>query len=81
MVWESGVALAEYMSCHMGAGELRGRRVLELGAGPGIAGIAAALCGARVTLTDRDISLLQQNVGSHALAICEAGEVMTLPTQ
>ena len=74
MVWEAGIALAEYLSSHMGERELRARRVLELGAGPGIAGIAAAMRGAHVTLTDRDTALLQRNVEAHAQAIHAAGE-------
>jgi predicted nicotinamide N-methyase len=76
VVWEAGVALAEYLSRHMGERELRGRRVLELGAGPGIAGIAAAMRGAHVTLTDRDTALLQQNVEAHAQAIHAAGQCL-----
>lgn len=35
-------------------GWLRGKLVLELGSGTGIAGITAALCGAKVTLTDTE---------------------------
>ncbi|MBJ3777789.1 methyltransferase [Acuticoccus sp. 2012] len=42
--WAGGQALARYV---LDAPELvRGKRVLDLGAGGGIAGIAAALCGA-----------------------------------
>jgi hypothetical protein len=36
---------------------LRKRRVVELGAGPGLPGIVAALCGARVVLTDMQPTL------------------------
>jgi predicted nicotinamide N-methyase len=42
------VALAE----HVATLELRGRRVLELGAGLGLPSLAAALCGADVLATD-----------------------------
>lgn len=57
------------------ADKLRGRQVLELGSGTGIAGIAAALLGAHVVLTDRagTLPLLQSNVHQHAEAISQAG--------
>ncbi len=48
--------------------ELSGRRVLELGCGTGHAGIAAALRGADVTLTDGvDDPLLLVRMSSHAI--------------
>jgi predicted nicotinamide N-methyase len=47
-LWPSGVALARAA----GARAWRGARVLELGCGLGVAGIAAALAGARVLATD-----------------------------
>jgi predicted nicotinamide N-methyase len=47
-LWPSGVALARVA----GARAWRGARVLELGCGLGVAGIAAALAGARVLATD-----------------------------
>jgi predicted nicotinamide N-methyase len=47
-LWPSGVALAAYV----GGLELRGRRVLELGAGLGLPSLAAALRGADVLATD-----------------------------
>lgn len=59
------------------AGELRGCKVLELGAGTGIAGICAALLGADVTLTDTAscMPLLIQNVDSHCSHISHAGRL------
>jgi ETFB lysine methyltransferase len=48
-LWVSSVALAEHLS-----GLAAGTRVLELGCGLGLAGIAAARAGATVTLTDID---------------------------
>ncbi|BDA41071.1 probable protein N-lysine methyltransferase METTL21A at C-terminar half [Coccomyxa sp. Obi] len=74
IVWESGIALAEYLSCHLGV-ELGGRQALELGSGTGIVGITAALLGAHVVLTDRadTLPLLQRNVQVHAEAISRAG--------
>jgi predicted nicotinamide N-methyase len=47
-LWPSGVALAE----HVGGLDLRGRRVLELGAGLGLPSLAAALRGGDVLATD-----------------------------
>lgn len=42
--WAGGTVLARYLLDHPEA--VRGRRVLDLGAGAGIVGIAAMLCGA-----------------------------------
>jgi predicted nicotinamide N-methyase len=50
-LWPSALALAHDVASR--AGELRGARVLELGAGTGLPGIVAAALGARVTQTDR----------------------------
>ena len=62
-VWASGIALAEWC---LAGNPLAGRRVLELGCGVGIAGIAAALSGAQVVLTDYEPDAL-------AFARCNAG--------
>ncbi|CAN0057212.1 unnamed protein product, partial [Ectocarpus sp. 13 AM-2016] len=64
-VWEAGRALAEFCLAHSGL--LRGKRVLELGAGIGMTGMAvAASCGAaEVVLTDyapRVLANLHHNV-------------------
>jgi len=48
-LWESSLALAEWS---LSSPRLEGATVLELGAGLGLAGIAAASAGAHVTLTD-----------------------------
>ncbi|XP_008299164.1 histone-arginine methyltransferase METTL23 [Stegastes partitus] len=49
-VWPSAVVLAQYLwTCR---GELRGKTVLELGAGVGLPGVVAASCGAAVILSD-----------------------------
>jgi methyltransferase-like protein 23 len=58
-LWPAAIALAHEVAAR--AGELRGRAVLELGAGTGLPGIVAASFGARVVQTDR------QNL---ALGIC-----------
>ena len=50
-LWPSAIALARWVSRYPG---LEGKRVLELGCGLGLSGIAAAAAGARVTMTDYD---------------------------
>ena len=53
-LWSAAYALVERLSARDGA-DVRDRRVLELGAGVGAAGLACAALGARsVTLSDRD---------------------------
>jgi predicted nicotinamide N-methyase len=47
-LWPSGVALAQ----HIGSLDVRGKRVVELGAGLGLPSLAAALAGADVLATD-----------------------------
>jgi predicted nicotinamide N-methyase len=55
-LWPSSIALAHELA-ERGA-ELRGKRVLELGAGTGLPGIVAAAYGARVTQSDKhDVAL------------------------
>jgi predicted nicotinamide N-methyase len=49
-LWPASIALAHELASR--AGELRGRRILELGAGTGLPGIVAATYGARVVQTD-----------------------------
>lgn len=59
LVWPSAVALCRWMSLD-GAARLEGRRVLDLGAGIGVAGIGAAALGgaANVVLADADARAL-----------------------
>jgi predicted nicotinamide N-methyase len=59
-LWPASIALAHDLAER--AGELRGARLLELGAGTGLPGIVASAFGARVTQSDRH---------ENALAICE----------
>ena len=51
VLWPAAIALAHDVAGRADA--LRGRRVLELGAGTGLPGIVAASLGARVVQTDR----------------------------
>jgi SAM-dependent methyltransferase len=54
------------------AGELRGRRVLEVGCGEGVASCQLAWCGARVTAVDLSpcsVEAARQRAGLHGLAV------------
>uniref|UniRef100_S4RP52 Valosin containing protein lysine (K) methyltransferase n=1 Tax=Petromyzon marinus TaxID=7757 RepID=S4RP52_PETMA len=72
VVWDAAIVLAKYLETDAfrlrgGEGErscLRGRRVLELGAGTGAVGLVAASCGAYVTLTDlpQFMDLIETNI-------------------
>jgi predicted nicotinamide N-methyase len=67
-LWPSGVALAAYV----GGLDLRGRRVLELGAGLGLPSLAAALRGADVLATDwaeDAVALLRANADRNGVPL------------
>ncbi|KAL7831511.1 hypothetical protein SRHO_G00310140 [Serrasalmus rhombeus] len=55
VVWDAAVVLCMYLE--LGHVDLKGRAVIELGAGTGLVGIVAALLGATVTITDRKPAL------------------------
>lgn len=65
VVWDAAVVLCMYLE--LGRVELKGKGVIELGAGTGLVGIVAALLGAKVTITDRRPALdsLSTNVKSN----------------
>lgn len=68
-LWPSAIALAHELVARRD--ELRGTRVLELGAGTGLPGIVAATCGARVVQTDRQpaaIEICRENGISNGVA-------------
>ena len=53
-VWDASLALAHFVAAELSQkGGLRDVRVIELGAGCGVPGLAAAKLGADVVLTDR----------------------------
>jgi predicted nicotinamide N-methyase len=56
VLWPAAVALAHEVAARADA--LRGRRILELGAGTGLPGIVAASLGAHVVQTDRQALVL-----------------------
>src|SRR5437879_1509077 len=67
-LWPSGIALAEVVDRLA----LRGKRVLELGAGLGIPSLVAALGGADVLATDwaeDAVSLLRENAERNGIAL------------
>ena len=68
-LWPSAIALAHEIAAR--AGELRGTRVLELGAGTGLPGIVAASVGAQVVETDRQalaLDVCRRNGARNGLA-------------
>jgi predicted nicotinamide N-methyase len=70
-VWPAALVLAKHLERRFGAGGLRGKRVIELGAGTGATGIAAAALGATVVLTDQAsiIDLTRQNAAGCGAAV------------
>ncbi len=69
-LWDGAVLLASYIDVHPEA--VRGLRVIELGAGQGLVGVAAALAGAAaVTLTDLEYALpgCRRTVAANAAAL------------
>jgi predicted nicotinamide N-methyase len=59
--------LCHFLRVHAAPLSLRGRRVVELGCGLGLAGLYAARTAAAVTLTDGDARALRLAIASHAL--------------
>jgi len=74
-LWPAAIALAHDVAAR--AGELAGRRVLELGAGTGLPGIVAASLGARVVQTDRNepaLALARRNAERNGGAVASRVE-------
>lgn len=72
LVWRGGEVTALALAR---LGSLSGWRILEIGSGTGISGLAAAMCGAQVVLTDLPlvIPLLERNVARNGEAIRTVG--------
>jgi predicted nicotinamide N-methyase len=67
-LWASGIALAEVVPTL----DVRGRRVLELGAGLGLPSLAAALCGGKVLASDwadDAVALLRANARRNSIKL------------
>mmetsp|Transcript_37593 Transcript_37593/g.100211 ORF Transcript_37593/g.100211 Transcript_37593/m.100211 type:complete len:415 (-) Transcript_37593:15-1259(-) len=83
-IWAAGVVLAQQLLSQppppsVGAPSWKGLRILELGSGTGMAGLAAAASGAEVLLTDRQdlVALMQQNIGlNNATFACSSGKAL-----
>jgi len=69
-VWDSSIVLARMLEIR-GADALRGRSSIELGAGCGLVGLAAAALGAEMLLTDLpgNLRLLRANVRANSSAV------------
>ena len=73
-IWDGAILLANYLELHQNI--VQGKRVLELGSGPGFVGIAAGLAGAlEVVMTDLSycIPLMNANVERNMIAARSAG--------
>lgn len=79
LIWSAGVRLSQHLVRNR-AGELKGSRVLDLGAGTGIVGITAAALGAHVMLTDMRDVLPQafENIQANAALIEASGGSATV---
>eukprot|EP00992_Anisonema_acinus_P010080 TRINITY_DN6301_c0_g1_i1.p1 TRINITY_DN6301_c0_g1~~TRINITY_DN6301_c0_g1_i1.p1 ORF type:complete len:232 (-),score=42.44 TRINITY_DN6301_c0_g1_i1:64-759(-) len=64
MVWPAAYEFLDWLALNRSPETWKGRRVLELGAGPGLIGMAIARWGATVTLSDQaeSLQLLRRNV-------------------
>eukprot|EP00803_Ostreobium_quekettii_P002801 evm.model.scf_147.8 EVM.evm.TU.scf_147.8 scf_147:97466-98840(+) len=79
VVWDAALVLAHYLHHAAQGGDqghsqwlcLKGKRVIELGAGTGFVGLSAALLGAKVTLTDlaRLVPFIEDNIRDSAEAL------------
>lgn len=73
-VWSAGLVLAKFI---LDGGVAKGKRCVELGAGTGVVGLAAGLCGAKdVLVTDRCemLWLLEANIKKNLLSNVTAAE-------
>ncbi|PRP86584.1 hypothetical protein PROFUN_05222 [Planoprotostelium fungivorum] len=63
-VWDTGVALSKYFEKNRHKLNLKGKQLIEIGAGCGLTGIVTAILGAHVTITDRVevLHLIKKNV-------------------
>ena len=73
-IWDGAILLAKYLE--LNAEIIKGKRVLELGSGPGFVGIVAGLAGAaEVVLTDLQycLPLMEENVQRNMAAAKSSG--------
>lgn len=75
-LWPSAIALASELASQ--GAELKGKTVLELGAGTGLPGIVAASLGARVAQTDRQelaMTVCKRNAALNGMGQLEPGQL------
>ena len=80
VVWDAALVLAKYLEQHRH--EVRGRAVLELGAGTGAVGLSAGVLGAaRVVLTDQEdlVEFLEHNIDLNTEVTQPGSEVTAMP--
>ncbi len=72
VVWDSAFVLAEWLLRTRPETYWIGKRVVELGCGPGLTGIGLHLAGSDVTLTDLGhiLDLTQENVNANCKREC-----------
>ncbi|KAF1322194.1 putative n2,n2-dimethylguanosine trna methyltransferase, partial [Globisporangium splendens] len=74
--WDGSVVLAKYLE-HARAGDIRGARIVEVGAGTGLVGLSVALLGAKhVVLTDLEYTMenLKRNVAETMANVGRGGD-------
>eukprot|EP00878_Enallax_costatus_P041852 GHUV01048754.1.p1 GENE.GHUV01048754.1~~GHUV01048754.1.p1 ORF type:complete len:161 (+),score=36.81 GHUV01048754.1:259-741(+) len=67
--WEGEMLLAAYLVASIPRHRYQGMRVIELGSGPGLAGLLVAKLGAHVTITDiaKVLPLIRENIHLNGL--------------
>ena len=76
VTWDGAVVLSEYLASPKEALKGKGELVCELGAGTGLSGTTAALCGCQVLLTDKAgevTSIMRETVELNGDSIAAAG--------
>ncbi|GBF87904.1 N-lysine methyltransferase-like protein [Raphidocelis subcapitata] len=74
-LWEGELLLAAYLAAQP-RHRFIGQRVIELGAGPGMAGLMVAMFGAEAVITDKDVvlPLIRENIALNGLPDAPGGE-------
>ena len=83
-MWPSAKTIVNQIALQAWPHDLRGRNVLELGCGVGMAGLAAGAVGAQVLLTDRDAAVLERaeaNLQLNATLVPARALLLPSPTE
>lgn len=79
-VWRGALLLADWLLQNMG--QVKKKKVLEVGAGTGLASLIAARCGAHVIASDINdhevLDLMQRNIARNA-SLAAGGEISVMP--